>query len=257
MVINTLKFFCLKFFVRIFSPKYFRPKSFSSEIFSSDFFSSVRKFCIRPKSLNRIWWWHTVVPGTLPCYSQSGPPRPSDAISIEPNGISNRPNRKWQKYSNGQKIARMARILMIVWWNRSSQRTLSFQKLSNRRKITEPTEPIDPIGRSADRSDRPTAAMLSLGDLGGRSHPRWRAMYFFENFENRDFSMLFEIFKIRPKKCRNFRSQKFSKIFFGRRIFWLQKCFKFSVFYSNRHQNLLLAMSGKSPAPPHIRVCKE
>ena len=28
---------------------------------------------------------------------QSGPPRPSDAISIEPNGIPNRPNRKTQK----------------------------------------------------------------------------------------------------------------------------------------------------------------
>ena len=48
---------------------------------------------------------------------------------------------------------------MIFGRNRSSRHALSFEKFSNGRKITEPTEPIDPIGRSTDRSNRPKAAV--------------------------------------------------------------------------------------------------
>ena len=83
------------------------------------------------------------------CTCQGGPPWPSDAISIESNGISNRSNRNSQKFSNGRKIARMARILTIFGRNRSSRRNLSFQKFSNERKII---ESIDSIGRSIGRS---------------------------------------------------------------------------------------------------------
>ena len=91
------------------------------------------------------WSWH---------HLQGGPPWPSDAISIESNGISNRSNRNSQKFSNGRKIARMARILTIFGRNRSSRRNLSFQKFSNERKIIESIESIDWIGRSIDRIDR-------------------------------------------------------------------------------------------------------
>ena len=75
-------------------------------------------------------------------HNQGGPPWPSDAISIESNGISNRSNRNSQKFSNGRKIARMARILTIFGRNRSSRRNLSFQKFSNERKIIESIESI-------------------------------------------------------------------------------------------------------------------
>ena len=91
---------------------------------------------------------------------QGGPPWPSDAISIESNGISNRSNRNSQKFSNDRKIARMARILTIFGRNRSSRRNLSFQKFSNERKIIESIESIDWIGRSIDRSYRSMAALL-------------------------------------------------------------------------------------------------
>ena len=77
-------------------------------------------------------------------------PWPSDAISIESNGISNRSNRNSQKFSNGRKIARMARILMIFGWNRSSRRNLSFHKFSNEWQIIESIESVDWIGRSID-----------------------------------------------------------------------------------------------------------
>ena len=86
--------------------------------------------------------------------NQGGPPWPSDAISIESNGISNRSNRNSQKFSNGRKIARMARILTIFGRNRSSRRNLSFQKFSNERKIIESIESTDWISRSIDRIDR-------------------------------------------------------------------------------------------------------
>ena len=42
---------------------------------------------------------------------------------------------KFAKFSNGQKIARMARILTIFGRNRPSRRNLSFQIFSNERKI--------------------------------------------------------------------------------------------------------------------------
>ena len=85
---------------------------------------------------------------------QGGPPWPSDAISIESNGISNRSNRNSQKFSNGRKIARMTRIFTIFGWNQSSRRNLSFRKFSNERKIIESIESIDWIGQSIDRIDR-------------------------------------------------------------------------------------------------------
>ena len=93
---------------------------------------------------------------------QGGPPRQSDAISIESKGISNRPNRKSQKSSNGQKIARMAQILTIFGRNSSSQRNLSFQNFSNDQKIIKSIESIDPIGRSTDRLYRSKAAVFAL-----------------------------------------------------------------------------------------------
>ena len=96
----------------------------------------------------------TSILSTTESHCQGGPPWPSDAISIESNGISNRSNRNSQKFSNGRKIARMARILTIFGRNRSSRRNLSFQKFSNERKIIESIESIDWIGRSIDRIDR-------------------------------------------------------------------------------------------------------
>ena len=97
----------------------------------------------------------------LNCYYVGGPPWPSDAISIESNGISNRSNRNSQKNSNDRKIARMARILTIFGRNRSSRRNLSFQKFSNERKIIKSIESIDSIGRSIDRSYRSMAALIT------------------------------------------------------------------------------------------------
>merc|ERR1712139_570192 len=84
------------------------------------------------------------------------PPRPSDAISIESNGISNRSNRKSQKSSNDRKIARMARILTIFGRNRFVLARSIFSKFSKKRKIIESIESIDSIGRSTDRLDRST-----------------------------------------------------------------------------------------------------
>ena len=51
---------------------------------------------------------------------QGGPAWPSDAISIESIGLSNRSNRNSQTFSNGRKIARMAWILTIFGPNESS-----------------------------------------------------------------------------------------------------------------------------------------
>ena len=67
-----------------------------------------------------------------------------------------------QKCSNGQKIARMARILMIFGPFEPHRRQLEFPKILNERKIIESIEPIDSIERSRDRSDRSTAAVLIL-----------------------------------------------------------------------------------------------
>ena len=92
---------------------------------------------------------------------QGGPPWPSDAISIESNGISNRSNRKSQKSSNGRKIARMARILTIFGPFESHRRQLQFPKISNERKIIESIESIDSIERSRDRSDRSEAVVIT------------------------------------------------------------------------------------------------
>ena len=66
-----------------------------------------------------------------------------------------------QKSSNGQKIARMARILMIFGPFEPHRRQLEFPKILNERKIIESIEPIDSIERSRDRSDRSTAAVFS------------------------------------------------------------------------------------------------
>ena len=59
-----------------------------------------------------------------------------------------------KNFSYGPKIATMARILTIFGRNRSSRCNLSFQKLSNERKIIESIGSIDWIGRSIDRIDR-------------------------------------------------------------------------------------------------------
>ena len=93
---------------------------------------------------------------------QGDPPWPSDAISIESNGISNRSNRNSQKLINGRKFARMARIVTIFGQNRSSRRNLSFQNFSNERKIIESIESIDWINGSTDRSDRSKEAMKPM-----------------------------------------------------------------------------------------------
>ena len=79
---------------------------------------------------------------------------------------------KFAKISNGRKIARVAWILTIFGRNRSSRRNLSFQKFSKERKIIESIESIDSIGRSTDRSNRSTAAVITHalnehGDQGG------------------------------------------------------------------------------------------
>ena len=79
---------------------------------------------------------------------QGGPPWPSDAISIESNGISNRSNRNSQTFSDDRKIARLARILMIFERNRSSRHNLTFQNFWNERKII---ESIDPVAMSTPR----------------------------------------------------------------------------------------------------------
>ena len=98
---------------------------------------------------------------------QGGPPWPSDTISIESNGISNRSNRNSQKFSKRRKIARMARILTIFGRNRSSRRNLSFQKFSNEQKII---EWIDWIGRSIDQSYQ---SMTALGTENGEDGIRY------------------------------------------------------------------------------------
>ena len=87
-------------------------------------------------------------------YCVGGPPWPSDAISIESNGISNRSNRSnrnSQKFANGRKIVRMARILTIFGRNRSSRGNLSFQKIFEQTKNYR-IDRIDRLDRSIDRS---------------------------------------------------------------------------------------------------------
>ena len=111
------------------------------------------------ESLDSATWVHFSICVYGGLY-QGSPPWPSDTISIESNGISNRSNRNSQKFSNGRKIARMARILTIFGRNRSSRRNLSFQKFSNERKIIELIESIDSIGRSIDRSYQLTATLF-------------------------------------------------------------------------------------------------
>ena len=71
-----------------------------------------------------------------------------------------------QKSSNGQKIARMARILMIFGPFEPHRRQLEFPKILNERKIIESIEPIDSIERSRDRSDRSEAAVLRKLSVG-------------------------------------------------------------------------------------------
>ena len=61
---------------------------------------------------------------------------------------------KFAKMFKRPKNERMARILTIFGRNPSSRRNLSFQKVSNKRKIIESIESIDWIGRSIDRIDR-------------------------------------------------------------------------------------------------------
>ena len=67
-----------------------------------------------------------------------------------------------QKSSNGQKIARMARILMIFGPFEPHRRQLEFPKILNERKIIESIEPIDSIERSRDRSYRSEAAVTRV-----------------------------------------------------------------------------------------------
>ena len=69
-----------------------------------------------------------MIPSNSAAADQGGPPWPSDALLIESNRISNRSNRSSQKFSNGRKIARMARILTIFGRNEPERHNLNFQK---------------------------------------------------------------------------------------------------------------------------------
>ena len=75
-------------------------------------------------------------------------------------------------------------------------------------------------------------------------------------FNEKSIFRFSEIFRF--SRFQKFSTPKFSKIFFGRRIFWLQNIFKYSsFFYSNRHRKLFLPMSHQCRERPHIRVCHE
>ena len=89
----------------------------------------------------------------LNCYYVGGPPWPSDATSIESNGISNRSNsqKNFKRSKNREDGSDFDNF-----WTESivSTQSIFSKKNSKERKIIESIESIDSIGRSIDRIDR-------------------------------------------------------------------------------------------------------
>ena len=121
---------------------------------------------------------------------QSGPPRPSDAISIEPNGIPNRPNRKTQKirvsvFRHFFGLQASYRAETLTPDRSRAPRRFKKSKNSSNRSIRSRDRPIDRIdGRSpcfqnskklSNRSDRQLSRIIGLEGtrVGFPTYYRW------------------------------------------------------------------------------------
>ena len=122
---------------------------------------SARSFSIQSSSL-------VLLAGDSSRLNQSGPPRPSDPISIEPNGIPNRPNRKTQK------------ICVSVFWHffglQASNRAETLAR--DRSRAPRHGKKIEKSAKLPNRPKRSTRSTDRATDRNDR-RPLWSSIQLF------------------------------------------------------------------------------